>query len=112
MPQVCLFFQKRGGEPVLVRAKIFIALFVTKFLTGQAIPLYYFSRAKNTYSGLAQLVEHLTVNQVVVSSSLTTGVLKRRVEQSGGAFFVQKVAGPSQLMGPRLFNIYTEKMDC
>ena len=26
------------------------------------------------YSGLAQLVEHLTVNQVVVSSSLTTGV--------------------------------------
>ena len=26
------------------------------------------------YSGLAQLVEHLTVNQGVVSSSLTTGV--------------------------------------
>ena len=26
------------------------------------------------YSGIAQLVEHLTVNQVVVSSSLTAGV--------------------------------------
>ena len=26
------------------------------------------------HSGLAQLVEHLTVNQVVVSSSLTAGV--------------------------------------
>ena len=25
------------------------------------------------YSGIAQLVEHLTVNQVVVSSSLTAG---------------------------------------
>lgn len=28
------------------------------------------------YSGIAQLVEHLTVNQVVVSSSLTAGVDK------------------------------------
>ena len=28
------------------------------------------------YSGIAQLVEHLTVNQVVVSSSLTTGVIE------------------------------------
>ena len=27
------------------------------------------------YSGIAQLVEHLTVNQVVVSSSLTAGVI-------------------------------------
>ena len=28
------------------------------------------------YSGIAQLVEHLTVNQVVVSSSLTAGVIE------------------------------------
>lgn len=28
------------------------------------------------YSGIAQLVEHLTVNQVVVSSSLTAGVVE------------------------------------
>ncbi len=39
------------------------------------------------YSGLAQLVEHLTVNQVVVSSSLTTGVfygeLSERLKEHG-----------------------------
>jgi hypothetical protein len=33
---------------------------------GRKLPRFF-------YSGLAQLVEHLTVNQVVVSSSLTTG---------------------------------------
>jgi hypothetical protein len=31
------------------------------------------------YSGIAQLVEHLTVNQVVVSSSLTAGVKVKRL---------------------------------
>ena len=38
------------------------------------------------YSGLAQLVEHLTVNQVVVSSSLTAGANEKRGDIS--SFFV------------------------
>ena len=39
------------------------------------------------YSGIAQLVEHLTVNQVVVSSSLTAGVDKKALITIS-AFFV------------------------
>ena len=37
------------------------------------------------YSGIAQLVEHLTVNQVVVSSSLTAGATK-----AAGEFFISR----------------------
>ena len=47
---------------------------------GRKLPRFF-------YSGLAQLVEHLTVNQVVVSSSLTTGVfygeLSERLKEHG-----------------------------
>ena len=41
------------------------------------------------YSGIAQLVEHLTVNQVVVSSSLTAGATKAAGEFLIGRFFVE-----------------------
>jgi hypothetical protein len=40
-----------------------------------------------SHSGIAQLVEHLTVNQVVVSSSLTAGVIKTAVSEAALLFF-------------------------
>ncbi len=42
------------------------------------------------YSGIAQLVEHLTVNQVVVSSSLTAGVTDKWevIADCGGFLFL------------------------
>ena len=49
------------------------------------LALYDFKRAKKCYSGLAQLVEHLTVNQVVVGSSPTTGV-EVSLSRNAGAF--------------------------
>ena len=39
------------------------------------------------YSGIAQLVEHLTVNQVVVSSSLTAGVYVKSIDTYGNRYF-------------------------
>ena len=47
--------------------------FFTPKVVGGKLPARLGSR--HAYSGLAQLVEHLTVNQGVVSSSLTSGVL-------------------------------------
>ena len=44
------------------------------------------------HSGLAQLVEHLTVNQVVVSSSLTAGANEKRRDIS--SFFVTNALFP------------------
>ena len=40
------------------------------------------------YSGIAQLVEHLTVNQVVVSSSLTAGVIDKKLLAIGLTAFL------------------------
>ena len=57
--------------------------FLTPKVVGGKLPARIGScRALFTYSGLAQLVEHLTVNQVVVSSSLTAGV--RQFVKKGG----------------------------
>ena len=39
------------------------------------------------YSGIAQLVEHLTVNQVVVSSSLTAGANSKGLVMIRQPFF-------------------------
>lgn len=60
---------------------------------GRKLPRFF-------YSGLAQLVEHLTVNQVVVSSSLTTGVfLWRVVREAEGAWLETMYTGFTCIKG-------------